>query len=43
VILGLGLGGMVAGPIALLASAATVRRIITMAQGDTRSRIVADS
>jgi len=43
VLLGLGLGGMVAGPIALLASAATVRRIITMAQGDTRSRIVADS
>jgi len=43
VILGLGLGGMVAGPIALLASAATVRRIITMAQGDTRSRSVADS
>jgi hypothetical protein len=43
VILGLGLGGMVAGPIALLACAATVRRIITMAQGDTRSRLVADS
>ena len=43
VILGLGLGGMIAGPIALLACAATVRRIITMAQGDTRSRLVADS
>jgi len=43
VILGLGLGGMIAGPIALLACAATVRRIITMAQGDTRSRMVADS
>jgi len=43
VVLGLGLGGMVAGPIALLACAATVRRIITMAQGDTRSRSVPDS
>jgi len=43
VILGLALGGMIAGPIALLACAATVRRIITMAQGDTRSRMVVDS
>jgi len=43
VLLGLGLGGLIAGPIALLACVATVRRIITMAQGDTRSRLVADS
>ena len=32
VILGLGLGGMVAGPIALIASIATVRQVVTLAQ-----------
>ena len=43
VLLGLGLGGMIAGPVALLSCAATIRSIITMAQGDPRSRPVADS
>lgn len=32
VILGLGLGGMVAGPLALMAAVATIRQAVTMAQ-----------